>query len=165
MAAFVTAQGRLKLYSELEKLGERVLYMDTDSIIFKSKPGEYEPQLGDNLGDWTNEISPAQGGHITSFVSAGAKNYAYDTPSGETKCIVKGITLNNLASVKLNYESIKEIVVNDQTKTITVPQTKFTRDKMTWAVKTSLIDKKYGYYLKKRKVFNDLTTRPHGYKN
>ena len=165
LAAFVTAQGRLKLYSELEKLGERVLYMDTDSIIFKSKPGEYEPQLGDNLGDWTNEISPSQGGHITSFVSAGAKNYAYDTPSGETKCIVKGITLNNLASVKLNYESIKEIVVNDQTKTITVPQTKFTRDKMTWAVKTSLIDKKYGYYLKKRKVFNDLTTRPHGYKN
>jgi hypothetical protein len=65
LAAFVTAQGRLKLYSELEKLGERVLYMDTDSIIFKSKPGEYEPQLGDNLGDWTNEISPAQGGHIT----------------------------------------------------------------------------------------------------
>ena len=165
LAAFVTAQGRLKLYSELEKLDDRVLYMDTDSIIFKSKPGEYEPELGDNLGDWTNEISPAQGGHITSFVSAGAKNYAYDTPSGVIKCVVKGITLNNLASVKLNYESIKNIVVNDQTKTITVPQTKFTRNNMTWVVKTSSIDKKYGYYLKKRRVFSDLTTRPHGFKN
>ena len=33
VAAFVTAQARLKLYGILEKLNERVLYFDTDSII------------------------------------------------------------------------------------------------------------------------------------
>lgn len=33
-AAFVTAHARLKLYSELEKIGDRVLYFDTDSIIY-----------------------------------------------------------------------------------------------------------------------------------
>ena len=33
VAAFVTAQARLKLVEPLEKLNERVLYFDTDSII------------------------------------------------------------------------------------------------------------------------------------
>ena len=33
VAAFVTAQARLKLYGILEKLNEPVLYFDTDSII------------------------------------------------------------------------------------------------------------------------------------
>ena len=38
VAAFVTAQARLKLYGILEKLNERVLYFDTDSIIYHHKP-------------------------------------------------------------------------------------------------------------------------------
>ena len=32
-AAFVTSHARLKLYSELERIGNRVLYFNTDSII------------------------------------------------------------------------------------------------------------------------------------
>jgi hypothetical protein len=40
-AAFVTAHARLKLYSELEKLGDRVLYFDTDSIIFVQRDNMY----------------------------------------------------------------------------------------------------------------------------
>ena len=38
VAAFITAQARLKLYGILEKLNERVLYFDTDSIIYHHKP-------------------------------------------------------------------------------------------------------------------------------
>ena len=34
MGSFVIAQARLKLYGILEKLNERVLYFDTDSIIY-----------------------------------------------------------------------------------------------------------------------------------
>jgi len=45
--------------------------MDTDSIIFVSKPDEYEPVLGSNLGEWTNEISSEDGGYIKTFFSAG----------------------------------------------------------------------------------------------
>ena len=40
IAAFVTAQARLKLYGVLEKLNERVLYFDTDSIIYVHKPDQ-----------------------------------------------------------------------------------------------------------------------------
>ena len=37
LAAFVTSYARLKLYSEMKKLNKRLLYCDTDSLIFVSK--------------------------------------------------------------------------------------------------------------------------------
>ena len=48
LGAFVTCYGRMVLYEELYKLDNRILYYDTDSIIFLSKDEAcYEPQLGD----------------------------------------------------------------------------------------------------------------------
>lgn len=38
IAAYTTAQAQLQLYTYLERLDDRVLYCDTDSIIFCSKP-------------------------------------------------------------------------------------------------------------------------------
>ena len=43
VAAFVTAQARLKLYGILEKLNERVLYFDTDSYHLSSQTPFMEP--------------------------------------------------------------------------------------------------------------------------
>ena len=43
IAAFTTAHARLKLYSVLKQLDRRVLYFDTDSVIYVSKDGEWEP--------------------------------------------------------------------------------------------------------------------------
>ena len=54
IAAYTTALARLKLYSYLEVLGSRALYADTDSVIFKS--GSPDLELGDYLGDLTNEV-------------------------------------------------------------------------------------------------------------
>ncbi|GBN97164.1 hypothetical protein AVEN_10442-1 [Araneus ventricosus] len=42
LAAFTTAWARLKLYSEMDKLGDAVLYHDTDSIIYASN-GKNDP--------------------------------------------------------------------------------------------------------------------------
>ncbi|CAC5393601.1 unnamed protein product [Mytilus coruscus] len=67
-AAYTTAQARLKLYMYLEKIGQRVLYADTDSVIFTANQGEWEPPLGDYPGDITDEV-PAN--IITHFVTGG----------------------------------------------------------------------------------------------
>ncbi|CAH3121920.1 unnamed protein product [Pocillopora meandrina] len=45
IAAFTTCQARLKLYESLEALGDRVLYYDTDSVIYTWKPGQTEIPL------------------------------------------------------------------------------------------------------------------------
>ena len=53
IAAFTTAYAPLQLYDELEML-ERVLYYDTDSVIYLTRPGQPEPQLGNYIGDLTD---------------------------------------------------------------------------------------------------------------
>ena len=56
IAPFTTAHARLKLYSVLEQLNERVIYYDTDSVIYTSKPGEENPKTGVYLGELTDEL-------------------------------------------------------------------------------------------------------------
>lgn len=77
IAAYTTAHARLVLYKYLKQLQERVLYFDTDSIIFISKNSDQNPETGDYLGDLTDEIAEyGDGAYICSFVTAGPKNYA-----------------------------------------------------------------------------------------
>ena len=62
VAAFVTAQARLKLYGVLEKLNERILYFNTDSVIYVHKPDLWNPTIINNrLGDWTDEVPNGNG--------------------------------------------------------------------------------------------------------
>ena len=56
LAAFTTAQARIKLYRVMHALGRRVCYYDTDSIIYTVKEGEWEPSLGDHLGEIIQRI-------------------------------------------------------------------------------------------------------------
>ena len=83
LASFVTAYGRLKLYSYMEKLGPHLLYGDTDSVVFEwdlTLDGAFPLHEGRHLGDLTNEV--AQPGHwIGEFVSTGPKSYAYKVRS------------------------------------------------------------------------------------
>lgn len=39
IAVFTTTHARLKLYRALDHLQKQVLYMDTDTVIYKHKPG------------------------------------------------------------------------------------------------------------------------------
>ena len=62
---FTTAWARLELYNLLDLIGENVLYVDTDSCVYVSKPGDPQPALEDFLGDLTNEITRPGGLYYT----------------------------------------------------------------------------------------------------
>ncbi len=96
----------MRLYKELFKIDERVLYFDSDSIIFISKENHYEPELSDYLGKFTNEIKDDN--YIEEFVSAGPKNYGYKLNNGQTSCKIKGFSVNFIASESLNFQSMKQ---------------------------------------------------------
>ena len=69
VTAFFTAQARLKLYEPLEKLNERVLYFDADSIIYHHKPHLWNPTIvNSRLREWTDEVPNAR---IVKFVGMG----------------------------------------------------------------------------------------------
>ena len=118
IAAFCTSYARLKLWDVMNKLGDRVLYRDTDSIIFSvQKTDKYIPPLGEYLGDLTDELCCKElgckkmncvGQWITDFVSCGPKNYTYKLNTGEVVCKVRGFSLNHKASQILNFESMKQ---------------------------------------------------------
>ena len=108
IAAFTTCWARLKLYSYLERLGEQVLYYDTDSVIYRWKSGQCEIETGDFLGEMTDELD---GDHIIEFVSGGAKNYGYQTSGGKFECKVRGFTLNVSGREVLNYQTMKENIL------------------------------------------------------
>ena len=162
LASFVTSYARIKLLVEMEKLGDRLLYTDTDSLFFISNGTDYDPALGDYLGDLTDEIDKKDG-YITTFISCGPKNYAYELSTGKQKCTIKGFSLNYNASLKLNFDSMKDIVLNDFTKKIEVEQVNFTRDKKTWDVSTSIIKKLYSFVYNKRIIVENFNTVPYGY--
>ena len=94
IAAFTTAHARLHLYKDLEKLGERALYCDTDSIVFTHQAGQYTPQLGNFLGEWTNEIAPGE--RMVEFTTCGPKNYSYVTVNerGKSNHLIFGKKFN-----------------------------------------------------------------------
>ena len=129
IAAFTTAYARLKLYGLLDLLQERVLYYDTDSVIYVHKSDEPAPPLGNYLGDLTDELN---GDYITSFVSGGPKNYAYRTKNGKTDTKIRGITLDYAATGKLNHAVVRALVhlhVNCETEATVDMPFKITRDK------------------------------------
>ncbi|XP_054259393.1 uncharacterized protein LOC128984131 [Macrosteles quadrilineatus] len=57
LAAYTTAQARLKLYEHLDALGGQVLYYDTDSVLYVYKGGLYRVPTGDYLGEMTDELA------------------------------------------------------------------------------------------------------------
>ena len=172
IATFTTAHARLRLYSVLEKLNERVLYFDTDSVIYVTKPGQWEPPLGDYLGDLTSELcckdvdcSGCSDEHyITEYLSAGPKNYAYKVNSDYVQCKIRGFSLNYNNSQVLNFYSMKHILEDMQHKIVTVNQQKITREKLNHKLVNRVEEKEYGLVYDKRIILENLDTVPYGYK-
>lgn len=92
IAAFTTAYGRLKLLQMVHLLGQdRVLYMDTDSIIYKVLPESPISLREDHfLGGWENEYPQEDQGLRHRFVSTGPKVYGYELESGNPVLHIKG---------------------------------------------------------------------------
>ena len=166
IAAFTTAYARLKLYDLLDLLQERVLYYDTDSVIYVHEPGKPDPPLGDYLGDLTDELDA--GDYITTFISGGPKNDAYITNNGKSETKIRGITLDYAATRKLNLDIMRHLVhshVNCHTEekvTVDIPF-KITRDKKERNIVTKKMKKDYRVVYNKRVITENYGTLPYGY--
>ena len=170
VAAFTTCWARLKLYHYLDILGQRVLYYDTDSVIFRQVPGQPTIAVGDFLGDMTNELEG--GDHIVEFVSGGAKNYGYKTKQGKVECKVKGFKLNVRGRETLNYEVVKRNVLAELDNPLeerrvvpVVNPNHFKRDQASKKIALVQQRKQYGLVFDKR-VVNPITrtSTPYGYR-
>ena len=170
LASFVTAYGRLKLYEYLKKLGDAVLYFDTDSVVFLYDPAKphINLELGDFLGDLTDELP--RGTHITEFVSSGCKSYAFKLSDGSEVCKVKGFTLNYKNSLAINFDVMKDMILNQDIQEDNglravpiVNETKINRDKKRHLIFNRKEIKLFKAVYTKRVIQPDLSTLPYGY--
>ena len=190
-AAFVTAYARLRLYELLEKLGPRALYMDTDSVFFVSSKDEeeFEPELGEYLGDLTNVLEDEkyydESCVILRYCSGGPKHYGYDVFSEErgkkiaTKFKIRGIGLNRTTEKKVNFEKLIDLIMKSQLSDLPKGKSGFVKefcevpkfdikrgnDKDPFSLESREILKKYQVVFDKRVVdWNTLISYPFGYK-
>ncbi|XP_040276226.1 DNA polymerase-like [Bufo bufo] len=146
IACFKTTYARLELYSLLDRLQERCLYHDTDSVIFVHREGEGLPPLGAYLGELTSEIPDNT--YIAEFVSTGPKSYGYKLNTSKTVLKVKGITLNVANARDIHFHSLKDYVLDyilngdlECQKFISVEQPGFVRNKKLWQIETRRLRK------------------------
>lgn len=121
-AVFVTAYSRLQLWEELNKLGERVLMHDTDSIIYIGKPGLYDIPSGNILGEWEEEDVSKKG--IVEFVGLGPKSYGLKFADGTATFKIKGISAKKATEEFFGYEVMKKLILGQQEQAL-VPQMVF----------------------------------------
>ena len=117
IAPFISSWARVRLYELLGTVGmERVLYCDTDSVVYGQKRDI--PVLlttGNYLGQLTNEIKDGWGMQI--FIGLGAKNYAYgikNVVTGEMEYVykIRGITLNYRARQVIDFNHFYNLVTH-----------------------------------------------------
>jgi hypothetical protein len=110
LAAKVTEHARCILHSQMLRIGpERVLYCDTDSIIFKwSKEGLDLTGIG--LGKWTDEHPNEQ---IVEFLALAPKFYMLVYADHERDIKVKGVQLTVQNTEKLTAHRLKEMLWMD----------------------------------------------------
>ena len=173
IAAFTTAQARLKLYDLISKLGDRVCYFDTDSVFWidRHDPSEYTPPLGNFLGDLTSELPP--GRHITAFACGGPKNYTYvmddfDKNGMRSKCVVKGISMKFSNCKVVTFDKINEKVTEYVETGKSTPEIFYKTDSHFYRASNFKIYmrdlvKSYKILYDKRVIVKDYNTVPYGY--
>jgi len=189
LKGFVTA--RLKLYKELERLQTRVLYFDTDSIIYiQQQDGpvlETGPLLGQLSGKYIDVFSNRYSGDndvvsdeilqkygpqacISAFNAAGPKTYMLTITDRETGDIIdtvmkhKGIRPARNTFEVLNPTTMVQSI-RDKTQ-LAVPQMNMVRDRKTGTIHTRYMDKTLRVTFSKRVLPNSLesVSLPIGYK-
>ena len=171
IAAITTCMGRLMLWEALNRLQERAIYCDTDSVVMISEPGKdnLDDLRGSYLGKWQSEVP--EGYRISAFVSTGPKVYSYkleNVETGEFKQVVKarGITIDSETAALVNFnamaEQVEKLVKENEVHKITTRRPQivktlghvFTRDQQ----------KNLRPVMDKLRYGIDYSTLPYGYK-
>jgi hypothetical protein len=113
IASFTTAYARLRLYDMMDRLGVRVKYHDTDSIIYLCSDTLSPVEMGYLLSEWTDELwdkKLKKSAKIILFVSGGPKAYAYVLDNGKVVMKLKGFNLNYKNKKSLNILNMFSII-------------------------------------------------------
>ena len=156
LAGMVTAQARLRLYSQLSLLNERAIYCDTDSIIYHYDTEKYNIPEGDMLGEWESETSTP----ITKVLALAPKSYGYQCEDGKVEIKCKGISLNQFNSKKYDFDALDNLIKHENSTPIVTKRMDFVKDKKKGTITTVMNEKLIAFepVTFKRTINTDFTT-------
>ena len=176
---FTTSYARTRMLQYLTKLGinsdpARVLYMDTDSIIYVRKVPGYGLPTGDFTGELKNEITSQYGAHAkaTLFLANGPKSYLIKIvlPNGGIKFIqrLKGMAATWRVTSQLDPDKIIQDFMeqHDSSEFLVDVGRVMRKNRMTGYIENIEMSKKFRYVLNKRWTDTvSWVTYPYGYKS
>lgn len=174
-ACYVPAYGRLKLWEQLDKLGLRVFFNDTDSVGYVYDPEQYNVETSNILGGWDPTDESKAG--ITGFIGISPKSYAMKIGEHFKKgkhvpasdyIKLKGIMQSRSTNNYLTFEKLKTMVLKgvetEGQQTMLVPQKLF-KYTMGQGIETRFVYKQLAFDKDHQKgTVKDLFVYPHGYK-
>ena len=137
------------------------MYVDTDSIIFRHRSGDYMPPLGNYLGDLTSELRWDD--WIVEFFSVGPKCYGYRTQSGKFCIKVKGHSINGETQDRFTFDNMLSILSDGSVENIRYSDV-LRRVKKTLSIFQTDLTKQWRMTFDKRVIVDDdFNTLPYGY--
>ena len=92
LASAVTAWARCILHYQMKEVGpDKVLYCDTDSVVFLKSRQDTREFVGRGLGKWTDETD--EGDEILEFMALAPKSYMKVYKTGENEIKAKGVRM------------------------------------------------------------------------
>jgi hypothetical protein len=158
LCAFVTGNARLRLWAELNKLGDRALYCDTDSIIYEYDPRLYNIPESRMLGGW----EPEPCGDLKEFAASGKKAYSYIAVSGKSDTKHKGVTITARNSEAINFDGIKKMAIDSDHK---IGTSKLLFERTPHGMRTRMTNKDCKNTVTTRAVVGGVYTLPFGHKD
>ncbi|GBN04849.1 hypothetical protein AVEN_1930-1 [Araneus ventricosus] len=158
IAAFTTSSARIRLYKMMDKLGDKVLYSDTDSIVYIDD-GTNKAETGCMLGDWTDELGEDK--YIKTWISPASKDYAYLMNDGTVGGKIKGFKMTYESETKLYFEERMKIIT-EETDYIDVEINQFQIQKDR-NIKVNKTNKRYMFGFDKRRILDNFDTVLFGY--
>jgi hypothetical protein len=157
--------------AKVVKAGAMLMYVDTDSVIYKFHKDEGDPLTAER-GSMLGTLSDEYPNHtIVEFLSSGNKSYCMklrNNSNGDEEFIMKskGITLDHTTCKCLNYIRFKEAVLNymknEEIPMLNLQYNKIKADK-TGHIYTQLTSKMWRPLITKGNVVNDGTIIPYGF--
>jgi hypothetical protein len=151
----------------------QVIYCDTDSVVFvvnKKNPKHKHPhndqelpdkiKFGDSLGCWSDEMKGIA--YIKEIVVGGAKSYAYTTSDGKIVCKQKRITLDMANSEKINFQTMKDMILNNKSLE-SEPRFTFSWLNISKDVITKHIKKSIRSTVSEKRTIDGYDTLPYGF--
>ncbi|XP_065208479.1 uncharacterized protein LOC135837206 [Planococcus citri] len=158
IALYTTANARLRLFEVLDELGMKVIYCDTDSVVYICT-GNNKIKTGDLLGEWTDEL---KGAYIKKFVTIGPKTYYFITNEGKECTKAKGFRLHN-KNAKLINGQVFEQMIDKEVIEVKTENTKICRDRLTKQLINEPDTKRLFFNFDKRIICDDYNTKPYGF--